>query len=80
MAFEALKAAMLKALTPGELGLRQSNIRVVELDPDPVRARMYEDEHRKAAHGGVDLLLEDGHITPEEANRRKARWDVLHGY
>ena len=80
MAFEALKARLLGALSPSEQHVRLSNIRDVESDIDPVNARHFEDEHRKAAMGGIDMLLESGTITPEEAERKKARWDVMHGY
>lgn len=80
MSFETLKARLLETLSPAELRIRRSNIRDVELDSDPVKARRFEDEHRKSAMGGIDMLLESGIITPEEAERRKAQWDVMHGY
>ena len=75
MAFEALKTKLLRALSPAERRVRLSNIRDVESGQDKVK----EDEHRKAAMGGIDMLLESGTITPDEAERRKARWDVMHG-
>ncbi len=80
MAFEALKARLLGALTTAEQHIRLSNINDVESSSDPIATRRYEDEHRKAAMGTIDMLLESATITPEEAERRKARWDVLHGY
>ena len=76
MAFEALKTKLLGALSPAERRVRLSNIRDVEFGQDSVKA----DEHRKAAMGGIDMLLESGTITPDEAERRKAKWDVMHGY
>lgn len=38
------------------------------------------DAHRAAAHGQFDQLLEEGRITPEEAQKRKDQWDREHGY
>jgi hypothetical protein len=38
------------------------------------------DEHRLAAYGGIDMELEAGRITPEEAQRRKDNWDIRHSY
>jgi hypothetical protein len=80
MSFEALKAQILKALSPAECHVRQSNINDVESDPDPKQSRRYEDAHRIAAMGQIDIFLESGLITADEAERRKARWDVMHGY
>lgn len=80
MSLEVLKTSILKALTLGELRVRQSNINDVELDANPMESRKFEDQHRLAAYGSIDMLLEGGQITPEEALRRKARWDVMHGY
>jgi uncharacterized protein YjcR len=80
MGLEVLKSKLLKALTPSEKRVRQSNINDVESDPDPVKSRHYEDEHRKAAMGQVDILLESGLVTPEEAEKMKAKWDIMHGY
>lgn len=76
----SLKETILKALTPAEIRVRLSNINDILSDPDPVGARQFEDEHRKAAHGSIDMLLESGRITPDEALQRKSKWDVMHGY
>lgn len=38
------------------------------------------DEHRKAAFAQIDLSLEAGRISPEESQRRKDKWDILHCY
>lgn len=38
------------------------------------------DEHRKTGHGQIDRDIEDGRMTPEEAERAKRRWDEKHGY
>ncbi len=80
MAIERLKQLILKNLTPAEKNVRASWIYDVNNDPDPNEARKNEDLHRLAAHGAIDILLEKNSITPEEANQRKARWDVMHNY
>ena len=80
MALEALKAKLLGALSSAEQHVRLSNINDIETHPDPARARKLEDEHRKSAYGQIDIQLESGSINLEEAERRKAKWDVMHGY
>lgn len=42
--------------------------------------RQADDEHRKFAFGHFDVLLENGHITPEQAEKLKKDWDRRHGY
>jgi hypothetical protein len=38
------------------------------------------DEHRLAALGQIDMLLERNEINPEEAEAKKRNWDISHGY
>jgi hypothetical protein len=80
MNFEALKARIFETLNPSQKRMRQNWINDVNNDPDPEMTRKSEDEHRKSAMGLIDNVLEAGKITPEEAERRKALWDVMHGY
>jgi hypothetical protein len=74
---ETLRERILRALTPADRRVRGGNIRDRESDAE---SRHGEDMHRLSAHGLVDLELEAGRISPDEAERRKTRWDVMHGY
>jgi len=37
-------------------------------------------EHRKAGHAQIDMNLEEGYITPEEAAQKKREYDRRHGW
>jgi hypothetical protein len=37
-------------------------------------------EHRKAGHGQIDILLEEGYYSPEEAQEKKNDYDRKHGW
>lgn len=80
MSFERLKASIVKSLKPAETRVRLSNINDVLSSPNLKEAREFEDRHRMAAYGQIDNYSESGLITPEEAQRKKAKWDVMHGY
>lgn len=79
MSLQALKERLLNTLSQAEKNVRLSN-NDIESDINPTQARKSEDEHRKAAHGQIDIYLEQGMISAEEAEIKKAKWDVLHGY
>lgn len=80
MSLQALKERLLNTLSQAEKNVRFSNINDIESDIDPIQARKSENEHRKAAYGQIDIYLERGMISAEEAEIKKAKWDVLNGY
>ena len=82
MDFERLKRNIFAALTPPELRLlkgriAQNNGLVTRRGEEGERLL---DNHRLSAYGRIDDRLETGVISAEQAEREKAKWDVMHGY